>query len=108
MRARLMMKLITLVVMLVLTVVSARSCSGGSDPTSNLNPNNVARNGVAALCANQQATADAAGVGSSPQSLAVPANDRVGAGELAGLAGGTGLESGALMCPTTTLAGGGG
>lgn len=102
-----MMKLISLVVMLVLTVMTAHSCSGGSDSKSNLNPANLAHNGIAALCGNQQATADAMGNGSSPQTLVVP--DQAGAGALASLVGaGSGFAGGTLPCPTTTIENGSG
>lgn len=100
MRARLMMKLMGLVVMLVLTVVTARSCSS-SPASSPLNPSTLEQNGISGLCANQAAAAAASG-GDSPQTLQIPAAQQ----GLAALAGSAGLHAGSFTCPTTTLAGG--
>ena len=97
MRARLTIKLMGLVVMLVLTVVTARSCNR-SPASSPLNPNTVLRNGVAGLCANQEATAAAGGGDGAASTLAVPAAD-------VGMAAAAGLSTGALSCTSTTLAG---
>lgn len=97
MRARLMMKLMGIVVMLVLTVLASRSCNP-SPASSNLNPNTLLHNGVAGLCANQAATADAAGSDSTTP-LQVPTSD-------SGLATMAGIAPGALSCPTTTVASG--
>lgn len=58
---RLTMKLISLVIMLVITILGARALSGGS--SSSIHPTNVVRNGLAGLCADQRATAAAAGNG---------------------------------------------
>jgi hypothetical protein len=96
-RARLTLKLISMCVFLALTVIGARSCSGGGGGSSPLQPGNLARNGVSALCANQQATAAAAGEG-QPGQLALPAGDSA-------LAEAAGLTSRSLACtPTTTQA----
>ena len=99
MRARLTMKLISIAVMLVLTVITARSCSGHDNPSSPLNPASVLSNGLGGLCANQQAEAAASGSGTdgSAQTLPVPA-------AAAGLtqAAAAGLAAGAFTCPTTT------
>lgn len=100
MRARLMMKLMGIIVMLVLTVITAHSCNS-SPRSSDLNPSTLLHNGVAGLCANQQAMARAAGTDATP-SLQIPA----GNSNLANLAGAAGLSPGALSCSTTTLPGG--
>ena len=99
MRARLMMKLMGIVVMLVLTIVTAHSCSA-SPKSSPLNPDTLLQNGVSSLCANQQATSDAGGGGDS-SSLQVPADDS----NLANMAHAAGVSTGSLSCPTTTVAG---
>lgn len=99
MRARLMMKLIGLVVMLVLTIVTAHSCSS-SPASSPLNPNTLLQNGVSGLCANQAATAAADG-GDPSSSLQIPSGDS----NLTNMARTAGLAPGSLSCPTTTVAG---
>lgn len=99
MRARLTMKILSALVMLVLTVMTTRSCSGGPSKSSPLDPTNLLTNGVSSLCANQQAMAAASGAGTdSPQSLQLPAAQ---AG-LAGAAQAAGLSAASLACPTTT------
>lgn len=100
MRARLMMKLMGIIVMLVLTVITAHSCSR-SPSSSTLNPSNVLRNGVAGLCANQQATAAAAGSDAAP-SLQMPSGDS----NLANMAHAAGLSTADLSCQTTTTVAG--
>ena len=95
MRARLTLKVITLLVLLVCTVVGARSCSTAG-PSSPFNPGNVARNGLSGLCANQQAV-DAAGGDPSGGGLAIPQ-------ELGGLAASSGSPGSSLSCTTTSLA----
>jgi hypothetical protein len=95
MRARLMMKLMGIVVMLVLTVITAHSCSASS-PGSPLNPATLTRNGVDGLCADQQASAAADG-DTAPQTLPSP-----GMGNLGGLAQAAGLAPGSLSCSATT------
>jgi hypothetical protein len=99
MRARLTMKLVSVTVMLVLSIVTARSCSGGSGSSSPLSPSNLTRNGVAGLCANQQAAAAASGSESSSTALTLPSGDQ---GELAQMAG---ISAQSLDCTTTTLPG---
>lgn len=94
-----MMKLMGAIVMLVLTVVTAHSCSS-SPSSSTINPDTVLRNGVSGLCANQQATADAGGTDAQP-SLQLPSGDS----GLANMARAAGVSPGALSCSTTTLAG---
>jgi hypothetical protein len=110
MRARLLMKLMGIIVLLILSVMGARSCSSSS-PSSPLNPTNVLQNGVAGVCAEQQAEADAAGESSAPNTVdssaaisQVEAGNPVGGKALAQVLGG----SGNLSCPTTTLGGGAG
>lgn len=116
MRARLTMKLMGIVVMLVLTVVSARSCSSGHSP-SPLDPATLTRNGINGLCANQQAAAEAAGQDGS-SSLSVPSDAAGLSGSglsgsglsgsgLSGLAAAAGMPSGSLACPTATTTPGG-
>ena len=100
MRARLMMKVVSLGIMLVLSVVTARSCSS-SPASSDLNPSTLEQNGLSGLCANQTAVAQATGE-DTPQTLQIPADE----GNLANLAGGAGLAPGTFSCPTTTIAGG--
>jgi hypothetical protein len=99
MRARLMMKVVGLVIMLVLSVVTARSCSS-SPSSSDLNPSTLEQNGLSGLCANQAAVAGAGGE-DTPQTLQIPAEQ----GNLANLAGAAGLAPGTFSCPTTTIAG---
>jgi hypothetical protein len=99
MRARLMMKLFGVIVMLVLTIVGARSCSSSS-ASSPLNPATVEQNGLSGLCANEAATAAAAGDTSAPTlQVNVPA-------DLANAAKASGLTSGTFSCSSTTVAGG--
>jgi hypothetical protein len=100
MRARLMMKLMGLVVMLVLTVVSARSCTSSS-ASSPLNPSILGRNGLSGLCADQAAAAQASG-DDSPQTLQIPADSS----GLSNLAGAAGLAPGSFACSTTTVSDG--
>jgi hypothetical protein len=54
------MKLISMMVLLVLTVLGARSCSGSTSSSPD-NPDVLLRNGIAGVCANGQAVADASG-----------------------------------------------
>ncbi len=65
MRARLVLKLVTLLVLLVLTVMGARACNS-SGSGSDLNPSKVVGNGLAGLCANQSAVDSADGQTDSP------------------------------------------
>ncbi len=100
MRARLMLKLISIIVMLVLTVLGSRSC-GSSQPSSPVNPATLVHNGLSGLCANEQAASAASGDGSA-QTLQIPAEQ----GGLAGAVQAAGLSPGTLTCPTTALPGG--
>ena len=94
MRARLMMKIMTLFVLLICTIIGARSCNASSR-ASPLHPTNVARNGLNSVCANQQAVEDAGGsVGSSAVSVPQAVQQELG-----------GLVGGSLSCPTTTTTG---
>jgi len=83
-----MLKVVTLFVLLICTVIGARSCNSSS-PASPLNPGNVARNGINSVCANQQAVADAGGGSAS----GIPAAVQQQLGSLVGSS---------LSCPTTT------
>ncbi len=94
------MKLVSLSVLLVMTVVTARSC-GGPSHSSPLDPTNLARNGLNGLCANQQAVQAASGSISGASGLQLPAND-------AALAKAAGLSSSAFDCTTTTTSTAGG
>lgn len=95
-----MMKLMSLTVMLVITVMSTHSCSGSGSKSSPLNPANLLDNGLRGLCANQQAVAGATGDPAAPPAFQVPASD-------AALARMAGLGAGGLTCPTTTTTPGG-
>ena len=101
MRARLMMKLVSLAVLLVLTIVTAHSFSGGPSSSSPVNPANLVRNGLDGLCANQEATQAAAGMTSSGATLPLPSNDSP-------LARITGVNGTTFTCPTSTTAAPGG
>ena len=61
MRARLVWKLISVVVLLVLSVMAARTLTSSSTSSSPLNPLQVSRNGIAGVCAEQRAIAQASG-----------------------------------------------
>lgn len=95
MRARLMMKLVGIIVTLVLTVLAARSCSGTGGANSDLNPTNFANNAIAGLCADQAADVAAGGAGEPAGTLVDPANPEVQSVEKATGAG--------FSCPTTTV-----
>ena len=99
MRARLTMKLVSVTVMLVLTIITARSCSGGSGSSSPLAPSNLTHNGVASLCANQEATAAASGDTSASSALTLPSGGDAALAQIAG------ISSQSLSCTTTTLPG---
>jgi hypothetical protein len=105
MRARLMMKVVSLIIMLVITVITARSCSSGPSHSSPLDPTNVARNGIAGLCADQQAAASAAGDGSSAQTLDL---SQAEASNPAGFNALSQALGGQVSCPTTTVSQAGG
>ena len=111
MRARLIMKLMGIIVTLVLTVITARSCSGSS-ASSLLDPANLAKNGVVGLCANQQAVNEASGdadtntpdtVASASGLTQAGASDPGWVQALENALGAKTNASGALTCPTTTI-----
>jgi hypothetical protein len=99
------MKLITISVFLVLTVMGARACSASS-PSSPTNPDNVARNGIDAVCAQEQANAAAESGDSSAQSPSTA----ISGSQVAQLQGSNpgGMQAlqqalgGSFTCPTTT------
>jgi len=92
-----MLKLVTMLVLLVCTVIGARSCNASS-PSSPFNSTNVVRNGVDGACANQQAVADASGDGGGGSAQASPFASMPASvqQELGALSGGS------TSCPTTT------
>lgn len=96
MRARLMMKVLGLIMMLVLTVISARSCQA-SPKSSPLNPSTFGANGLAGVCADEEAAAQADG-DDSTQTVVVPNQS----GSLSNLVGAAGLNPGTVSCATTT------
>jgi hypothetical protein len=109
MRARLMMKLMGIVFLLVITIVSAHSCSNSS-PKSDLNPTNLARNGIAGVCADQQAADEANGDDGQTPATAVSQSQLSGL-QQSNPGGVQALEQalgGNLSCPTTTVDAGGG
>jgi hypothetical protein len=96
-----MLKVVTLLVLLVCTVVGARSCNS-SGSGSVLNPRNVLGNGLSGVCANQQAVVSASGDITSGTVLPPSAE-----GQLNSALGVLGQKgSGPLSCPTTTTGGG--
>ena len=110
-----MLKLMGIVVMLALTVVGARSCDGSSSSANSpLDPANLARNGIAGVCAEQAAVAaDGSAAGSSGGSAGGSA---ISSGEMSALessnpAGMRALSQalgGNFSCPTTTISAGSG
>lgn len=96
MRARLMMKVMGLIMMLVLTVITAHSCQS-SPASSPLNPSTFGSNGLAGVCADQEAAAQADG-DDSPQTVVVPSE----AGSLSKMAASAGLNPGTFSCNSTT------
>jgi hypothetical protein len=104
MRARLLLKLIGVIVLLILSVIGMRSCTG-SPASSPLNPSTLLHNGVAGVCSEQQAEAEASGqtapdtVDSAGAISQVEAGNPVGSNALAQALGG----SGNMSCPTTTV-----
>jgi hypothetical protein len=103
MRGRLVLKLISVIVLLVVSIIGAKSLTGSS-ASSPINPVNVGHNGIAGLCANQAAVAQAGGQreGSSPATLVSPGElAQLQAGNPGGLSALT--QSGSsLTCPTAT------
>ena len=101
------MKLITIIVMLVLTVLGAKAFEGsGSSSQSPLDPNNLARNGITAICAQEQANAQADDFGSSDSSpvtaISQSQQSQLQASNPGGLQALRQALGGNLSCPTTT------
>lgn len=99
-----MLQLTGIVVLLVLTVVGFRSCSA-SPASSTSNPVNVARNGLAGICAEQEAVAAAGGPGAAggPSTVISPAlQQQLQASDPGGLTALEGALGGPLTCATTT------
>jgi hypothetical protein len=95
------MTALSAIVVIVLTVLGARACSGGG--AGPLSPLEVSRNGFNSLCANQQATAAAAGGTGSPGTLLSPDQEQQLQGsDPAGLQALQHAVGGSLLCPTTT------
>lgn len=98
MRARLTLRLLSLVISTVLLIIGTRSClgaTGGSGPAID----GLVRQGVAGVCG------DAGSVGSADNTGAVTAPSLASGAQgatLKGLAQLPGLGSSALSCPTTT------
>lgn len=106
------MTLMSTVVVVILTVLGARAC-GPSSSTSPSNPLNVARNGLAGLCANQHAALAAGGGGDgggggapgSPDTVVSPSElQQLQGNDPSGLRALQQAAGGALACPTTTTA----
>ncbi len=100
------MTLLSVVVLMVLTVLGARACTASS-PTSPLSPLNVARNGLAGLCANQQAAAAAGGAdpaGTSDTVVSPSLQQDLQGRDPSGLQALQQAAGGSLACPTTTVA----
>ena len=95
-----MLKVVTLLVLLVCTVIGARSCTTSSSG-SDLNPSKVVGNGLSGVCANQQAV-DAAG-GQSDSGVVVSPSAQNQLNAAMGLVGGSAPS---LSCTTTTVPGG--
>ncbi len=100
MRARFILQLIGIGVMIALTAIGMRSCSSSS-ASSPLDPSTVRQNGLAGLCANAEASAAASG-DNSAVTLQIPAS----ADGVSNLAVAAGLSPGSYTCSTTTVAGG--
>jgi hypothetical protein len=112
--ARLVLKVVTLLVLVVCTAIGARSC-GSSGSRSDLNPSNVVGNGLAGVCANQQAV-DASGgdgyVGSTlgqsalgQSALSQSALSQSAEAELNSALGMLGQKPRELSCPPPTTSG---
>lgn len=103
-RASLTMTLISVVVVMILTVLGARACTASS-PSSPSSPLNVARNGLAGLCANQQATAQAGGsdIDSGGTVVSPEFQQQLQGSDPNGLRALQQAAGGSLACPTTTV-----
>ena len=96
--------LVGVVVVLILTVLGARACRASS-ATSDLSPLNVARNGLAGLCANAQAVAADGGgdpAGTSQTILSPAMLQQLQQSDPSGLKALEQAAGGTLSCPTTT------
>ena len=98
MRARLGVKLFSLVVTTVLLIFGARSCLEGTGPAGPA-LQGLVRQGVSGVCADASSVAAADNSGSAPPPTLVSGSQGA---KLAGLAGLAGLGSSALSCSTTT------
>ncbi|HEX6394905.1 MAG TPA: hypothetical protein VFZ97_15835 [Acidimicrobiales bacterium] len=96
MRARLMLKVVTVLVLLICTVIGARSCNSSS-PGSNLNPSKVVGNGIAGVCANQAAVDSSGGQADSSEVVSPSAQN-----QLDSALGLVGAKAPSLSCSTTT------
>lgn len=105
-RSRLILQLISVVVLMVLTVLGVRAC-GTSSPSSVLNPANLARNGLAGICANEQAVAAAGGSGAGAPGTALSPSlqSRLQVSDPAGLHALEQASGGPLTCAATTTTG---
>lgn len=106
MRASLIMTALSAFVVIVLMVLGARACTGGN--AGPLSPLEVSRNGFHGLCANQQATAAAAGdtgsTGADGTLLSPDQEQQLHASDPSGLQALQHAVGGPLLCPTTTKA----
>jgi hypothetical protein len=93
-----MMKVVTLFVLLVCTVMGARSCSSSS-PGSDLNPSRVVGNGLASVCANQDAVDATGGEAGSGTVISSSAQSQLNSALAL-----VGAKAPALACTTTTVA----
>jgi hypothetical protein len=107
MRSRLILKLISLIVVVILGIMAFRTFSGSSSASSPINPVNVARNGLAGVCADQEAVAAAGGsddTGDSPPTAISPTEEsQLQASDPSGLSA-LESEAGSLSCPTSDTA----
>jgi hypothetical protein len=107
------------VVLLVLTVLMAKACSGSGSGASPLNPLNIANSGVTGICADQHAVAassdsnanatDGSQSGTSADTVISQSGlAQLGSSEPGGAAALEKTLAGNLSCPTTTAVGPGG
>jgi hypothetical protein len=92
-----MLKVVTLFVLLICTVIGARSCNS-SGPGSNVNPSKVVGNGVAGVCANQAAVDSAGGQSDSSEVVSPSAQN-----QLNSALGLVGAKAPSVSCSTTTV-----
>jgi hypothetical protein len=91
--------LMALLISGILGAMTLRSCQASS-PSSTSNPMNVARNGVAGVCANRQAVADAGSPDDAAPAVTLPPDlaSRLGKAD----PGVAAVVSGATKCTTST------